>query len=322
MMHRIGLAAVLFSTCLGFAGPTSAQETDPASVQGTGGFYLATSLGFTQARGTDVTAIGANHPTRCDRLLYASPADAPAEEACTAPLTDARQGSYGFGRNSGTAQSLALGYLAGSLRFEAELLLRRQTGEPADFSVGSDESLVAKDTEWSAISPPNADIYNFRSRQLFVNVFYTFASSSGWAPYVGLGAGSVSVDFGYYVAFHRKSLDEGYLEVFGGSRFDPGASPEWQRAAAGTVSLLDSPVNRSTHGFQLLGGVERALSTRTTLGLKTRWTSTGTVSATLPWTMVRGHRPVHADGQTPFRWSFDFDGLGYLGAALEMRYRF
>ena len=322
MMHRIGPAAVLLSTCLGFAAPVSAQETDPVSTQGPAGFYIATNLGSTLALGSDVTAIGANHPTRCDRLLYANPVEAPVEEACAAPLTDTRQGSYGFGRNSGTAHSLALGYVAGSPRFEAEFLMRAQSGEPADFSVGSDESLVGKDTEWSAFEPPNADIYNFRSRQAFLNVFYTFSGSSGWAPYVGLGAGSVSVDFGYYVAFHRKSLDEGYLEVFGGSRFDPDASPEWQRAAAGTVSLVDSPVNRSTYGFQLLGGLERAISTRTTLGLKARWTSTGTVSAALPWTMVRSHRPVHADGQTPFIWSFDFNGLGYLGAALEMRYRF
>ena len=83
-----------------------------------------------------------------------------------------RQGEFAFARNSGTAQALALGYATGSLRFEAELLLREQAGEAALFSVGADRSLVGKDTEWSALAEPNADIYNFRSLQIFANAYY------------------------------------------------------------------------------------------------------------------------------------------------------
>ena len=122
------------------------------------------------------------------------------------------------------------------------------------------------------------------------------------------------------MAFHRKSLDEGYLEVFGGSKSNPDAAPEWQRAAAGSLSMTDEPVTEWAFGYQLLAGVDRALGDRATAGLKARWTSVATVSASLPWTMVRSHRPVHADGQTPFFWDYDFAGLGYLGVSLEMRY--
>ena len=201
------------------------------------------------------------------------------------------------------------------------LLLREQVGEAALFSVGADRSLIRKDTEWSALAEPNADIYNFRSLQVFANAYYAFLDSSAWTPYVGAGAGLARLDFGFYVAFHRKSLDEGYPEVFGGSKSNPDAAPEWQRAAAGTLSMKDAPVGEWALGYQLLAGVDRSLADRASLGLKARWASVATVSASLPWTMVRSHRPVHADGQTPFFWDYEFAGLGYLGASLEMRYR-
>ena len=294
----------------------------PVAAQDTGGFYLSIGTGLTSAFGADVTAFGANHPTRCDRLLYSDPASAPTDAACTAPLTSSRQGIYAFDRNSGTAQALALGYSVGNLRFEGELLFREQRGAATPFEVGADISLIGKDTEWSALSPPNGDIYSFRSWQVFANALYAFRSSSDWTPYLGAGAGLALMDFGLYVEFLRKSVAEGYLEAFGGSRSNPEAAPEWQRAAAGTLSMMDSRVNETAFGYQLLAGLDRALGERTILGLKIRWTSLQTASADLPADVVRSHRPVHADGQTPFVWEFEFAGMGYLGVGLEMKYRF
>ena len=306
-------AAVLALSLLGPA-PAAAQSTD--------GFYVSTNFGLTAAPGADAGVFGANHPTRCDRLLYARAGDAPTDAECAAPLTSTQQGMLAFGRSYGREQALALGYETGRLRVEAEVLLRSQSGEATPFEVGADRSLIGKDTEWSAISPPNADIYNFRSLQAFANAYLGFGSSSSWAPYIGGGAGLAMLDFGFYMAFHRKSLDEGYLEAFGGSRSDPGAAPEWQRAAAGTLSLMDTPVDELAFSYQLLAGVDRSLGEKTTLGLKARWNSIRTVSALLPWTMIRSHEPVHADGQTPFFWELEFSGLGYLGVAVEMRRRF
>ena len=305
------LVAALLLAC---GAPIGAQDTD--------GFYLSVATGLTSAFGADVTAFGANHPTRCDRLLYADPASAPSDAACTVPLTSSRQGTYAFDRNSGTAQALALGYAMGSLRFEGELLFREQRGEATPFEVGADVSLIGKDTEWSGLSPPNADIDSFRSREVFANAYYAFRGSSGWTPYLGAGAGLALMDFGFYAGFLRKSVAEGYLEAFGGSKSNPEAAPEWQRAAAGTLSAMDSAVNETAFGYQLLAGLDRALGERTTLGFKIRWTSLQTASANLRAKMIRSHKPVHADGQTPFSWDFEFAGMGYLGAALEMRYHF
>ena len=306
-------AFVVAALLLASGVPIGAQETD--------GFYLSVGAELTSAFGADVTAFGANHPTRCDRLLYSDPTSAPTDAACTAPLTSSRQGAYAFDRNPGTAQALALGYAMGSLRFEGEFVFREQRGTATPFEVGADVSLTGKDTEWSPLSPPNADIYNFRSRQVFANAFYAFNGLSGWTPYLGAGAGLALIDLGFYVEFLRKSVAEGYLEAFGGSRSNPDAAPEWQRAAAGTLSLVDSPVNETAFGYQVLAGLDRVLGERTTLGFKIRWASFQTATANLKAKLIRSHRPVHADGQTPFVWEFEFAGMGYLGAGLEMRYR-
>ena len=311
MTGRILLAAALLLA------PAGAQA------QGDGnGFYLSTNAGLTSAFGADVRIFGYNHPTRCDVLLYANPADAPSDAMCTAPLESNPWGGFEFDRNGGSAWALALGYAAGGLRFEVELLRRNQTGAPTDFRPGNDAALLGKNSEWSALTPPNADIYNFRSTQVFANVYLAVRNASAWTPYVGGGAGLAKLNFGYYQAFHRKSLDEGYLEAFGGSRSNPGAAPEWQRAAAGTLSMMDAPVGETAFGYQLLAGVDRALSERTTLGLKARWTGFGTPSATIPWALIRSHKPVHADGRTPFDFDFEFGRLGYVGLSAEMRYRF
>ena len=156
MMDRINQAAAVLPVCLVFAASVSAQEP-PVSAQETSGFYISTNLGFTSALGSDVGVLGVNRPTRCDRLLYANPADAPADEECLAPLTSSREGAYRFGQNFGTAQALALGYAVENLRFEVEILLRSQTGEATSLNVGSNKPLTDKDTEWSAITPPNAE---------------------------------------------------------------------------------------------------------------------------------------------------------------------
>ena len=113
----------------------------------------------------------------------------------------------------------------------------------------------------------------------------------------------VDVQFDSYGWFKRKSIADGYLEVFGGSKNDPGASPDWQRAAAGTVSEFatsvservlgyQSPVRARTHPFE--HGVGRA---------------------------IRSHAPVHADGQTPFTSTAEFENLGHWSLATVIRVR-
>lgn len=136
-----------------------------------------------------------------------------------------------------------------------------------------------------------------------------------------MGGGLSQVAYRHYLGFARKSIAEGYLEVFGGSRAEPGASPDWQRAAAGTVSELTTDVSETGLGFQLLAGVDYALSDQVSIGLKGRWVQTPDVSVDAQWTTIRSHVPVHADGVTPFISTMDFTRLGYWAVSASMKYR-
>ena len=284
-----------------------------------GGAYLAVGVGFAQGAATESTLTGTNSPTRCDRLLYPNPADAPTDAGCTEGTLD---GLYLFDPERGLTGSFAVGYTFGALSVEIEALQRHQIIHNTLFMVGdlAGSAITGKDTEWSPARPPWADISEFRGRQVFANLYYSLPNQSRLTPYVGVGAGLSRVDFRYYLGFNRKSIDEGYLEAFGGSRDDPGASPDWQRAAAGTASELSTDVTGRGLGMQVLGGVDFAFSPQTSLGLRGRWVRVPNVSQDDTWTTMRSHAPVHADGVTPFVSTNSFSKLGYWSVTAILKY--
>ena len=284
------------------------------------GFYLSLEGGTSKSASANVAMWGYNHPSRCHRLLYADPADAPTDAECTAPKEDGLMGNFPFESEMGLFTSVALGYSLGSVRVEVEAFSRRQRFDGAPFDVGDDAVMKGQDSEWSLLAPPYSDISEFHSLQYFGNIFYALNSGSGLTPYIGGGGGLVSLNFAHYTQFQRKSIAHGYLEAFGGSKSDPDAAPEWQRAAAGTMSGIAEEVSETAIGFQLVGGVDIDLGGGTSLGIQGRWTRVGEVSARLDWQVVYSHDPVHSDGRTPFATTMEYDGLGYMGLSLRIRH--
>ena len=80
-----------------------------AAAQDRDGFYAALELGVARGVVLDTDVAGVNHPTRCDRLLCAAPADAPVDAVCTddSPAT--------LLTNSFSARNGFAGAVAGSL---------------------------------------------------------------------------------------------------------------------------------------------------------------------------------------------------------------
>jgi opacity protein-like surface antigen len=291
------------------------------SAQGSRGLYLSMGVGFAQGAGTEAALSGPNSPTRCDRLLYPNLADAPRDAGCLAGSE--LGGLYSFSPEMGLAGSFAVGYALGPLSIEVEALQRHQVIHNTLLALGTQagDAITGKETEWSPERPPWADISEFRGRQFFANVTYSVPTEGRLTPYVGVGGGLSRVAYRYYLGFARKSIAEGYLEVFGGSRAEPEASPDWQRAAAGTVSELATDVSETGLAFQLLAGVDYALTEQVSIGLKGRWMQTPDVSVNAQWTTIRSHAPVHADGVTPFISTLDFSRLGYWAVGATMKYR-
>ena len=140
-----------------------------------------------------------------------------------------------------------------------------------------------------------------------------------FTPYVGFGGGLLIIDLTYEVQFTRKSISEGYLEVFGGSASDPGASPEWQRAAAGTVSALWDDASDAGFGYQVLGGVDYEVGRGAALGIAVRWVHLPGANDATFVDMMRSHAGVHADGVTPVAANFTFSKLGYVGISTALK---
>ena len=307
---------------IGALAAAAAFSAAEAGAQSPRGFYFATTVGLSSGASTVAHLSGVNHPTRCDRLLYTDPADAPTDPECLS-AESRLEGTYPFEPEAGLGGAIAIGYAFGALRLEIEAVQRHQIIHEAPFTTtaASGDAITGKGTEWSPLLPPWGDLSEFKGRQQFVNVYYASANSSRFTPYLGAGAGFSRTDFRYYAGFLRKSVAEGYLEAFGGSKSDPEASPEWQRRAAGTLSQLDAMVSETALGYQLLGGVEVGYSENLALDLKARWVRVPDIDIDRVWLTIRSHRPVHADGTTPFESNIAFSDLGYVAAAVGLRYR-
>lgn len=280
--------------------------------------YVSIGLGFaTDEIGASTT--GVNHPTRCDSLLYANPGNAPSDAACT-DNTPRRFFGDSFELGGALAGSISLGYAWSRFRVEAEFLGGSHDGEtrPGIADAGN-PALQGKSSEWSPDSPPFYRVSNFRSRQLFFNLYYSFGEGAVWTPYIGVGAGFARIESDYTGYYLRRTAADGYVEAIGG---DPMQPKDWQLAAAGTESRLDTEVSNETFGYRILAGLERRLGDNTHGFLTVRWSGFGSINATDTWTTLRSHAPVQADGVTPFTTEQVFDDIGGLTTTVGIRYGF
>ena len=310
---RVALSGILFAL---------ATLGGEAAAQSQRGFYYSTSVGVASGASTAARVTGLNHPTRCDRLLYADPNDAPTDPECQS----AESGLgfvFTFEPETGLGGNAVVGYAFGALALELEAAQRHQIVHeaPLTLSAGAGAAITGKDTEWSTGLPPWGDLSEFRGRQLFVNAHYRLANSSRFTPYLGVGGGLARTDYRFYLGLLRKSIAEGYLEVFGGSSQNPEASPEWQRRAAGSLSQLDARVSDTGIGFQVLGGIEVGYSERVSFDLRARWVRVPEVDMDQRWLTIRSHAPVHSDGTTPFVSHLNFSELGYIGVTAGVLFR-
>ena len=282
------------------------------------GPYVTLGLAFASEEVTASNS-GINHPTRCDRVLYADPSRAPVDAACTDNSVRALV-SDSFNLGGAFAGTASIGYAWDRLRIEAEFLSRAHDGGVSRLIGEVDNpALQGKATEWSPDDPPYHRVSDFRSSQLLLNVVYEFGSGSTWSPFVGVGAGVARVKSHYRVSFLRRTLADGYVEAVGG---DPHRPEDWQVAAAGTSSVINTQVSDEAFGYQIMAGVQRRLTEATSLLLTLRWSGIDDVSGEDIWDTIRSHRPVQADGVTPFSSTQDFRDIGSLSATLGLRHEF
>ena len=284
------------------------------------GFYVGVELGFANPSDVTSTISGVNHPTRCDRLLYpaSSPPAAIANDTdCTAnsprPLSN---NSYDLG--TGFLGGLSLGYTLDRFRVEFEYMNRSHGGDSSRFQVaGGNQALISKDSEWNGDDPPSERISDFIAHQFFVNAYYDVLNDSRWTPYLGGGFGWARTSMRYTNRFVRKPEDE-YLEI----AFDPDWDQAAKAEAAGTLSFWDTRISDTIFGFQFMGGLDYALTESVSIGVKGRWAKFGDISHGGVWNLIRSHKPVQADGTTPFTSQLMLDDVEYWAMTLGLKYHF
>lgn len=282
------------------------------------GFYLAFEAGLVDASTLEAAISGADHPTRCDVLLYADPALAPTgDPACSGPGSSPEVTNR-FDLGSRFTGSLGIGFELVRLRVEVEHTARQHDGGTIYFlSTTGDPTFDNKMSEWSPVDPPSVTVSDFDSREFFVNAYWDFDNATSWTPFVGLGIGQARVSLRYGARLLRKTLAQGYQDV------DPPLTlADRPAAGAGTLSLFDSEFSDTLSGYQVFAGLDHALGDSASFTIKARWTQFEDFSGSDLWRVVRSHEPVQADGTTPFTSDLGFDGIGYVGVSAGLRYRF
>ncbi len=280
------------------------------------GFYAGVEVGVAQAQDLDSEVSGVSHPTRCDNLLYTGGTSPDANDAACTSDTPSAIGENHFDLDTGFVGALNAGYMMKRWRFELEYLYRTHDGDASPWrGAGANAALVTKNPEWSTVDPPSEQVRDFRAHQFFVNAYYDFLGNPTWTPYVGVGVGLADTSLRYQMRFVRKANPQ-YTQD------NPSFHADVRANAAGTLSLLDTELDETLVGFQLLAGVDYALTEKTSVGLKARWAQFEELEDSDTWDVIRSHAPVQADGQTPFTSRQEFDDVEYWALTIGIKHRF
>ena len=296
-------------------------------------FYVGADIGLADSRTLSSKVFGRSNPTRCDVLMYRDatrPSAAIANDLACGESNPRKKWNSRFDAGNGLAASLHAGYVHGRFRLEFEFMhVEPDSASSPIITASTHPGLASKDREWSETAPPYEWVSDFRLQHYFANVFYDFASESKWTPYVGIGAGWAHARMQYERRLLRKTGDEGYLEVAPdvpalqlGYGWDDDSWLEWRENAAGTLSSMDTKLSDMLFGFQLLAGVDYALTNQTSVGIKARWAQFDKFRDRAPYAQIRSHEAVHADGVSPFVDQVKIDNIEYWAVTLSFKHRF
>lgn len=297
------LALVLVFCLLASAGVADAATSRQ-------GFYAGIELGFANAADLGSVLSGVNHPTQCDQLLRVGAGHnvVPLSDPECAKNSPETLTANSFDLGTGFLGGVSVGYALDRFRVEFEYLNRSHGGDSLPWRFGGNV-IGGKIPEVSEIDPPSERVSDFSAHQFFVNAYYDFLNNSRWTPYVGVGIGWARTSLDYQTRFLRRTIDQGY----------PSDQPP---AAAGTLSLLDTGLTDTLFGFQFLGGLDYALTDKVSIGMKARWASFQDLEGDTVWNLIRSHRPVRADGQTPFDSKLTYSDIQYWALSVGLKYAF
>ncbi len=295
----------------------------PVWAQAGSGFYVSGDLGVNIASGLDTTGTSNDRASVCDEYINPRYREM---ERCTGPdRSVGGRWENEFDGATGILAGAAAGYSfaghnpnqpLGGLRVELEYFYRQSNyDQTADIPLGvgtqgqklRDEIVQATDR-----------IGSMTSHNLFGNLFYDFVNTSRFTPYLGIGGGVGFTDMEYGSVWARNDDPTNISTGVGLPNED-----EVRRNLAKTVSVGQATLSDVLLGFQVLFGVDYAVTESTSLGLKGRWVRFGSFSDDFIWDPLRSHAPnLRLDGSEPVSGRLKTDDVEFFGVSVNLKYHF
>ena len=304
----------------------------PGWAQADSGFYVSGEIGVNFASGMDTTGSSNDRASVCDEYInpnFAMVTQTPGYENynCTGPNRGSGSGWQNeFDGATGILAGAAVGYSfagqnpnspLGGFRVELEYLYRQSNyDQTSEIRTESGES---RDKLRDEIAQATDRIGSLISHNLFGNLFYDFRNTSRFTPYIGIGGGVGFTDIAYGGVWARNPDPDRIRTGVGLPNED-----EIRRNLAGTVSVGQTTMTDTLLGFQVLFGVDYAITEATSLGLKGRWVNFSSFRDDLvDWELLRSH-PVNLrkDGSEPVWGRFKTDDVEFFGLSVNLKYHF
>ena len=291
-----------------------ALASAPALAHTDGGFYLSSELGINFAPGFAFFGNSTDQGSVCDPFINP---DAASRAAAGCPTVGTGWKSV-FDDGRGVLGGVAVGYRLGGgpsrlskgLRVELEYVFRESVYDQTSPILS--QSGVARDKLSDEIYRAEERIGSLTSHNLFGNLYYDIANSSRLTPYIGLGAGFGVTDLDNGRVWAR---NHDWREI--STARDLPNGEEVRRNLAGTTSSLHGNHRDSLFGYQLLLGVDLALTDEVSVGLKGRWAHFGTMRFDATLDMLRSH--AVPDGYVSHR---RVENIALLAVSANLKYRF
>ena len=299
-----------------------AALTATGKAAGAEGPYVSGELGLAIASGFDMTGSSNDRASVCDE--YINPSYAAVESTtdrynCTGP----NRGATGdwknkFGRAVGLLAGTAAGYRwDNGFRVEVEYFYRMSKyDETAEVPGASGES---GDKLRQEIVTATDRVSVIDSHKLFANVLYDFRNETKFTPYLGVGGGLGFTSMGYSSVWSRNhdassiSTGEGLTNQV-----------EIRNNLAGSTSVAQTNLKDTLLGFQLLIGVDYAITEQVSFDIKGRWGRFEQFSdGGVVWDPLRGHAPnLRLDGSEPVSGHVETDHSACFGIGASLKFFF
>ncbi len=303
----------------------------PSLARAGSGLYLSSELGANFAAGPDLDESDNDRGSACDEFINPLFADTP---SCTDPAGRGDSWMSAFDSAEGILAGAAAGYslrdrfpnhFLGRFRLELEYFYRAsEYDQKADIMSGAAGGGSIADKLAGEVVQAEDRIGSIASHNLFGNLYFDFFNSSRFTPYIGFGVGVGFTDMEYGALWARNRRvrdDDGNLLITTGEGLSN--AEQIRQNLAGTATSEQTDLSDSLFGYQVLFGVDYALTEALSLGVKGRWVNFDTFRDRGNWDRLRGHKSqLRLDGSEPVSYSVETDDIEMFGVSVNLKYHF